>query len=110
MAEIFRLEECGKFDAKFAEYRRAKRLIGAVLATYTSTQIETCVRKCITFKQCKSFNFLSDQELCELNSKIVGETGVHLQQDQGWLYAHTSVNQTKVNIVITSYAFIYPTT
>ena len=95
-AEILRLPECGKFDAQFTENSRHRRLGGAVIATFKSTPIDVCRMNCIKFRQCKTFNFLADQNLCELNSKTAREPGVSFESRKGWLHGDTPVNQTKV--------------
>ena len=102
--EILRLPKCGKFDAQFTEHNRNRRLMGARLGTFKSTPIKECIIACIKFKKCKTFNFLADENLCELNSLTVQEFGATLQSASGWLYVDTPVNQTKV---IISYSWIY---
>ena len=99
-AEILRLTECGKFDAQFTEYSHNRRLVGALLASIKSTPIEECTIACIKFKKCKTFNFLADKKLCELNSMTIREFGASLQSASGWLYVDTPVNQTKVILFI----------
>ena len=95
-AEVLRLTDCGKFDAQFTEHSHNRRLVGARLASIKSTPIEECTIACIKFKKCKTFNFLADENMCELNSMTVREIGTSLQSASGWMYVDTPVNQTKV--------------
>ena len=88
-AKILRLEECGKFDAQFTEYSHNRKLIGARLGSFRSTPIEECTIACIKFKKCKTFNFLAEEKLCELNSMTVREVGTSLESASGWLYVDT---------------------
>ena len=96
LADILRLTECGKYDVKFSKYTHGKRLIGALLASFKPRPLKDCFMTCVKFEKCKTFNFLSGEDVCELNSKTSRETGVVLQSSKGWMHADTPLNQTKV--------------
>ena len=96
IAEILRLPECGKVDGKFSRYHDNKRLTGHVIASFPSTPLHECIIMCFKFPRCKTFNFMSAQSLCELNSESVKKTGSKLEHSEGWVYVDTPVHQTKV--------------
>ena len=69
--------------------------------------MEQCIPKCIQYVNCKSINYWEDghggmKSECELNSKEVGEEGVHLvhgnHEGGRSLYAETPKQQRKVGL------------
>ena len=95
-SSVFRLPECGKIDAQFSVVHKEKALPGSVIRQVKNvSSLQVCQVECLHTVQCQSFNFFgcSGQkecfQICELNSKEVGNSAEILEERKDWTYFET---------------------
>ena len=89
-ADILRLHECWKYDAKFSKVHREKVLVGAVLRKFVTKNPNQCTATCLMMKGCKSFNTRRSDLFCELNSDDSRGERVTVEKKSGWDLFETS--------------------
>ena len=89
---VYRVPECGIFDAMFTVVSDAKRLEGDVIKEFPNLQIDQCIYRCVQHLSCKSINFLPNpgrKGTCQLSSSEVGDFGSKLLPMKGWIHLQT---------------------
>ena len=101
-ADILRLEECWKYDAKFSKVHREKILVGTVLRKLIAKIPNECTATCLMTKGCKSFNMRRSDLFCELNSDDSRGEGVTVEKKSGWDLFETSDVEKNVRCYVMS--------
>ena len=95
---IYRVPECGIFDAAFSVVSVNTKLEGATIAAFPNLSPHACSHKCIEYRNCKSINVqvLPGQTgACHLISKESGDPGVKLISNSGWVHFQTIQEDTQ---------------
>ena len=95
---IYRVPECGIFDAAFSVVSVNTKLEGATIAAFPNLSPHACSHKCIEYRNCKSINVqvLPGQTgACHLINKESGDPGVNLIPNSGWVHLQTTPEDTQ---------------
>ena len=84
----------GKFTLTFP----GKSLRGASISALSGVSEDGCHAECLLNRQCKSVNYHSMSQACQLNSKIVGDIDTSLQSKSGWKHQSTNYSSNLVSI------------
>ena len=108
---VYRVPECGIFDAMFTVVSDAKRLEGDVIKEFPNLQIDQCIYRCVEHLSCKSINFHLHEGrrgTCQLSSSEVGDFGSKLLSMRGWIHLQTPSEdqQDKVRFRYIVYLFV----
>ena len=86
-------------DGHFLVSHPGKLLQGSVLSESNHIE-EDCETACLLDSRCKSININSvNGAKCQLNSRIVGDSGTDLVARSEWTYKTTNFSTTQVIIV-----------
>ena len=89
-------------DGPFVITLYNKSLQEALLVTVNEASQDHCHTQCLLNDHCKSVNYHSDNKICELNSKTLGDSKTELKSMMGWMYQSTNYSSMAVG----SLAFI----
>ena len=102
---IYRVSECGIFDAMFSLGEKNNKLVGSVLDIFDKIELDHCTYRCAgQFIDCKSINFKRAAGQadwigrCELNSKEKEDMGVSLEKHEGWIHLQTPPEDQQVKV------------
>ena len=77
-------------EADFSVIKSGEIISGAVIETLANKLVMECEYDCVNNSACKSINYNSETKLCQLNSKIIGESGTNKSSTSGWIYKTTN--------------------
>ena len=89
---IYRIPECDIFDGMFDDIEYDQILKGARIQEFLNIKLDLCVYRCLSFRNCKSINFLLNPNQtgdCQLLSKEKGEVRVKLVPKPRWAHLQT---------------------
>ena len=84
-------------DAQFDIILPDQSLQGAELLTLIGKTESECRLQCMLNYRCKSINYCPTDELCQLNSKILGDVRTNLYNKNGCQYKSTNYSSLKVS-------------
>ena len=89
-------------DAQFVISYSGKVLDRAAISNFSVSE-EDCQHRCMEDNRCKSINIDENGTRCELNNKIVGDSGTQLVTKAGWKYKTTNFSEKQVNVLHNNY-------
>ena len=84
-------------DAQFDIILPDKSLQGAEMLTLVGKTESDCRLQCMLNYRCKSINYCHANEICQLNSKIIGDVRTNLVSRKGCQYKSTNYSSMKVS-------------
>ena len=87
------------YAANFDVVLSNMRETGTVGKTVISTTTRRCTLECVSWPNCKSLNFNSRTNVCQLLERLFNESVASLKEENGWVYMTTNDGNLNVSFL-----------